>query len=482
MDIFSLHKLTLTTKTLSLITIVFIFLAFWYKTSIFLDPDFGWEIRMGQYILKNGIPYTDPLSYTMPSYPIIAHYWLSSSLITRIYPVFGYVGLAGIVSCFSLLAMLILVPRKGFSLSLIPLLLATSGLFSYASVRPHFFTWLFLAFIFRITTDKMLWKKYCWYIPLLFILWTNIHGGFAAGLFLILIKLVVDTWHKKKIDKQIALISILSIIATFINPYGIYVWREIFITIFDPGTRIGINEWQPFISRLSLIHAPVLVLPLVLFARYFRSFTLLEKCFFVILLINGFSSSKMYPMWLLYSIYFSTKGLLFLTYEVKNNKIASQKLNIILSCLLIIAGTYTSTYGFRVYTIYKQLSEERFYPKKAVEFIKLHPTQGHIFSSFSWGGYVLWKLPEHKTFVDGRMPHWENQNASNSESKKAIDDFQKILKTELAFDNIASKYTIDTLLLPKEYRKKFKKFFLALKKDDWKTIYKDDISVILRKD
>src|SRR3990167_97454 len=95
--------------------------SFWYKAAIFLDPDFGWEMRMGQYILAHGIPYTDPLSYTMPSYPIIAHYWLSSILIAKLYPVIGYAGLAGIVALISLGALLILIPAKKITLGIVPL-------------------------------------------------------------------------------------------------------------------------------------------------------------------------------------------------------------------------------------------------------------------------------------------------------------------------------------------------------------------------
>ena len=48
-----------------------------YRGVVILDPDFGWILRMGKIILERGIPEKDPFSYTMSSYPFIAHQWLS---------------------------------------------------------------------------------------------------------------------------------------------------------------------------------------------------------------------------------------------------------------------------------------------------------------------------------------------------------------------------------------------------------------------
>ena len=34
--------------------------------------------------------------------------------------------------------------------------------------------------------------------------------------------------------------------------------------------------------------------------------------------------------------------------------------------------------------------------------MKSHPSEGRSFSEYSWGGYLVWHLPEDKVFVDGR--------------------------------------------------------------------------------
>jgi hypothetical protein len=41
-------------------------------------------------------------------------------------------------------------------------------------------------------------------------------------------------------------------------------------------------------------------------------------------------------------------------------------------------------------------------PVGAVEFIRRSGLQGPMMNDYMWGGYLIWALPEHKVFVDGR--------------------------------------------------------------------------------
>src|SRR3972149_6328374 len=74
---------------------------------IWLDPDFGWHLRMGEIILREGIPKTDPFSYTMPSYPFVDQTWLIDVVMARLYPAIGAIGLAGFYAVFLTLTLAI---------------------------------------------------------------------------------------------------------------------------------------------------------------------------------------------------------------------------------------------------------------------------------------------------------------------------------------------------------------------------------------
>src|SRR4030066_498133 len=83
---------------LTVLFFIFSFILFFVKAKNYLDPDFGWSLRLGEFIFKNGIPKTDPFSYTMPSYPFVDYEWLTNLSWVFLYPVIGIFGLAVIYS------------------------------------------------------------------------------------------------------------------------------------------------------------------------------------------------------------------------------------------------------------------------------------------------------------------------------------------------------------------------------------------------
>src|SRR4030066_475981 len=91
---------------LTVLFFIFSFILFFVKAKNYLDPDFGWSLRLGEFIFKNGIPKTDPFSYTMPSYPYVDYEWLIHLGMIKIYSLFGYTGLALIFTVVSTSAIL----------------------------------------------------------------------------------------------------------------------------------------------------------------------------------------------------------------------------------------------------------------------------------------------------------------------------------------------------------------------------------------
>jgi hypothetical protein len=46
-------------------------------------------------------------------------------------------------------------------------------------------------------------------------------------------------------------------------------------------------------------------------------------------------------------------------------------------------------------------------PIKAVKFIQENHLQGPMLNAFNYGGYLIWALPEHPVFIDGRADVFE---------------------------------------------------------------------------
>ena len=77
---------------------------FWYQSISLVDVDFGWHIRMGQIILKYGIPTGDSLSYTMKHFHYIDHEWGMDVIYAYLYPHIGFIGLGALTSAIIILS------------------------------------------------------------------------------------------------------------------------------------------------------------------------------------------------------------------------------------------------------------------------------------------------------------------------------------------------------------------------------------------
>src|ERR1019366_4771230 len=84
--------------------------------------------------------------------------------------------------------------------------------------RPHVFGWLFALAFLAVAELHRPGKKMLWMLPLLGLLWANMHGSFLLGPAILLIYAVGRVAR----FRDYSLAALLSLLATFVNPYG---WR-----------------------------------------------------------------------------------------------------------------------------------------------------------------------------------------------------------------------------------------------------------------
>lgn len=459
---------------------VLIWIIFFLKGFLSIDPDFGWHIRFGEIISTSAIPQSDPFSYTMPSYPFINHEWLTDLATFKVYPSFGQIGLSVIYASVALLSLLLVTPRSKWAT--IPLLLSATLLISFVGIRPQIISWLFVAIILKIALDDKLWQKWRFGLPFLFVIWANLHGGFVIGLGIIFLIIFSKILQKRFVLSDL-LIFLVSILITLINPYGINLWGEIWNSFSDPSLRWTVAEWNPILYRFNIIFLILFALSVFLAIIYRSSISLKQSLLFVILLLMGFSSLRNVPFWVLINI--PILSLFFETFfrEVKDNKHKLKRFNIsykILTVLMILVCIYHVTSSIKSDL---EWPEERIYPVNAISFLKQNPPAGEIFSQYGWGGYLIWKYPDKKTFIDGRMPSWRWNPINHTESSYAYKEYKDIIFYDKDFTQIFDKYNISTVLwsAAREVTKQKKSFIQKLEELGWKKIYQDEVAVIYQK-
>jgi hypothetical protein len=113
------------------------------------------------------------------------------------------------------------------------------------------------------------------------------------------------------------------------------------------------------------------------------------------------------------------------------------------------------------------LREQNFYPVQAVKYLSKQNLIGNVFSLYDYGGYLIWKLPAKKVFIDGRMPSWRRPGYFPNESNYAFKDYLKMLSNDSFFKKMLQKYNIRYVLLPVTKTAKKKKIAFLVKIENY---------------
>jgi hypothetical protein len=494
----------LVTKIISAINIIlspywfyltagFFFALFWFFGARTIDPDLGLHLRMGQYILQSGIPKTDPLSYTMSSFPYVDHTWLQDIILYWLNKYLGHVFTAGIYALLAICALIIQYFRNKERRYLTIFILAAATLSAFIGVRTQVMTLLFFSVLLALVFEENLWKKYRLIIPLIMLVWANLHGGFAIGMFTLYTVIIIKSIQQHRINRADLLVGVFSFIATLINPYGLRLWGEIWLQMSDSQLRWAITEWLPAVFNVNFPFSFYVVLATMLVFRYRKKLKLPLLFVFIILTLAAISSVRHIPLWVLISLEITGLALTFLRLEAHDDRRFFRAYTV-LATIIILLTAYQSFSTIRQ-VIYYRINP--IYPVKAITYLKRHPVSGNVYSTYNWGGFLDWQLPEKKVFVDGRMPSWRWSAHIKGESDYVFNDFKAINSGSLAILRIIHTYNISTFLLPvsKPVREKWldrliKKLFPApqypdietqLKQLRWLKVYNDSTSVIYQK-
>lgn len=217
----------------------------------FDDGDLWGKLAIGAYFWHFGtVPDHDLYAFTpvLPHY--IEHEWGAGAIFFAILKFFGPAGLMllKIVLAFGALLGALAVGRKNNCSWETLLLLAVPAsacvLLGYIPVvRSHAFTYCFFAVTLLGLEEIGTGKKWPMFLlPPMFLLWSNVHGGFVAGLGAVGVysahALVTRTRFK-----PFLLTAVLCGGVTFINIYGLKFWAYLIPAILMK--RPGIAEWLP---------------------------------------------------------------------------------------------------------------------------------------------------------------------------------------------------------------------------------------------
>ena len=406
--------------------------------------DYWFYVRIGKDILESGaIPTVDTLSYTYPGRPIFYQPWLSAAFFWLAHSAGGATLtflIRGICIALAYGLLWILMREAGTGTKLATLLTILLGLSSSMnwSMRPQMFAYPLFGVILWI-----LWRwqhgraTRTWILPIATLLWANLHGSFVLAFFLMGSALLFGVRDRKQLTLWVA----FSLLATFVNPRGIFVWQFVSDMLTSPSDQLFATEWRPPVNagwQMNVFFGWLLLfIPLVALSP--RRLSVLEWVWFLSFGWLALSGLR-YVIWFMFVMALLSGPLLTellkpFTREIPVN--SNPRFNFLLGGtllllpLLLLPGLRESWWADSPPPYHEATT-----PIAATKWLDAHPDlPGPFFADYTFGSYLTFALPSRLLWIDNRFnayppEHWEKYQEISS-ARPAWDDLLEADKVNL---------------------------------------------------
>jgi len=459
------------------------------------DGDLPRHILTGRLILQtHRVSSTDIFSFRTVGYPSIPHEWLSQVLFARIY---DWLGLDGIVLISALIIMLTwsiiyyeaLRTSNSFFAALIFTALAVGAGQIHVLPRPHILTYIltaiWIALVERINEHK---PRGWWPLPLVMLLWANLHGMFVIGILIWGIYLAGDfldhptrAWFSSAKAKALMTGGALSLVTTFFSPSGPNIWAAIASLGRNAYITSKIPEYQSANFHLpeTWLFIIILLLVIVGFAR-----TTEKVSWIHILLVVSFTglalyTSRMIPLFAIVVTPLAAQAFagwlhneypqsqLFIIEEnIHKINLSSNGLVWVLVTIIAVAMLFNSGHAIDPKN-QGNVFDERFFPVKATIWLQHHSQRGHMFNEFDWGGYLLLELwPAYQIFMDGHTHIY---------GEELTREYERVITLSAGWEEILAKYDVAWAIV--RANAPLERALSA--SGNWVIVYRDQTAIIL---
>ena len=469
------------------------------------DAGIGWHIRTGQQILAtHTVPRVDSFSSTMDGKPWFAWEWLydvSVGALDSFCGLNGPVWLTAIVIAIVFGWLFRLLIQRGMNLmfALLIWLLAISASTIHFLARPHVLSWLFaLASLWILDSteredfaDENRRKRFrLWLLPLLMLVWVNVHGGFLLEFVLIgtfWLGALWAWWRTSEASLQtslskmaagkrvraLTLIGAATAVTSLVNPYGWKLHEHIYHYLSDRFLMDHIEEFQSpnFHGLAPRCFLVLLLLSLVVLIARGRKLSASETLIVLFAVYTGLYASRNIPV---SSIFLAMvvgplcPNLGSREFLSRMEKIEFELRGHFWPLLSAVATLALVAHGGRIGS--DQLIDAHFdqnrMPVKATSFLRTEKIKGPILSPDNWGGYLIYTLyPENKVVLDDRHDLYGSEFLKSYLHLIHVDDHWEAL---LEQTNPAC------LLLPRSSALSN----VLGKTAGWRSIYADKLSIV----
>ena len=468
-----------------------------------LDPDYFWHIKAGEQILLHGsLPSVDMFSFTNFERPWVLHEWLFQVLLFSIYNLLGPLGIKVMTALLGMLPLYfayLAVSRinQSRTLPVLLILVFIVPMFPFITSRPQLISFVFFSItMFLLVQFKYLKRtRYLFALPVMMVLWVNIHGGYVVGIALLMLFTTcefISYWQSDRLDKayrdqliKLAIITLITAFSSAINPYFISHWLYPINVMSMEASRSIITEWRsPDFHLLFFQYYLFLILGFFIVYAYRKlKPDLTEVIIPVFFIAMGFVSSRHMPFAILTVIPFtgiafvkgaaatwseSAVGMMCKKHITSGRQLGNTEY--LLNWVFTLVAAIGLLLSYPIVEQMIQKNRDKIIPVKATEFIVETGLSGRMFNTYHFGGYLIYRLyPDQRVFIDGRADMYGDG---------FIQEYRKIANGESGWEKVFDKYAIDYVICMRDAPIGQ----LLMVRGDFKLVYDDGENSILVKD
>ncbi|OGW41052.1 MAG: hypothetical protein A2Y97_13245 [Nitrospirae bacterium RBG_13_39_12] len=470
--------------------IVFLSLSLFGSKRLLFDCDTGYHIRIGDFIVNTlTIPRHDIFSFTSPPLPWMAYEWMSGVIMSLIHT---RMGLTGIVLFFAFVIALtfslffrIMKSYKAdmlISVFLVSLVIGTASIHWLA--RPHIFS-LFLMVIWYYILDLYQYrgKNYLYFLPLLILIWVNLHQGFIIAFILNGIYLLgnfVKFLFTKKNDKvlwinkakSLSFITIICLLISLVNPYGYRLLILPFTLMSSKFVTYNISEFLSPNFHESMPFTYLLFFMIIIFSLSKVGLDIIELVLIVSFTYMALHSARFIPLFAIISapiilkyadkMMRESRGKIIDFVRIRSKNIetidSSSRGHIwpVLTLIIILSISFNGKISYSF--------DSKIKPVEASKFLNSEKLAGNTFNDAEFGDYIIYSMwPKYKVFICAEIY-----------SEDRLKEYYRVKRIEPEWNAVLDKYNINWIIDKKDSALST----LLLERKDWKIIYVDKVAAI----
>jgi hypothetical protein len=433
--------------------------------------DLGWHLAAGDLIRERGnIPFQDPWSFTLGDRQWYNLSWLWDVIASALLQytkfgglvlfvvacgavIVGYLTSVGLRSGASTIAVCISV----FSACLLYPSFATPPNI-YLAASPNTSTMLFCVIFYA----ECLRRTRCFLLPVIMVLWANLHGGFPLGFLIVGIfcgaALLRRDWAGFKIY---SFAGVGCLVAIFINPLGWHIYDGLTATL-GHFVQANITEWWSYFANLTMPGS----IPGII---YILTFIALEL---------RYRGSRPIPLesrllsWLflflgLYQFRYLSFFFIFSTVPLARHmdRLLPRLNNFTVQKTLLAAGIIGAcALPLTFLRVEPALGLPQMLSEQDALYLRTHFSHARLLNHWNVGGTLIFR-------THGAVPVFVDGRAATAYPDDLLRDYFKLIDDEIdetAWDTVLEKYQIDAVLWVKAHEQ-LRRFLVD--KRGWKEEY-----------